>query len=178
MIHTWKVLHNWGSKDSLYFNKWWSIHNYNRKPFNPALASLEEESQANIYTKNRTSSLGGAIPKESDQISWWTVNQCRSEAELSLLVNRGLDLADTSTHKPTHQSTKHPGESTCVEERERVQFPMKTAEDQLWIWFDHLLQSRICQIQSIWFRSDWCQSNRLRIHWSMILDLLHYSSIY
>ena len=51
-----------------------------------------------------------------------------------------------------------------MEERGREKFPIKDAEDQLWIWFDHLLQSRIYQIQSIWFRSDWFHSNWLRIH--------------
>ena len=145
MIHTWKVLHNWASNASLYFNKWWSIHSYNGKPFSPTLTSLEEGSSSRIYTKYRPSNPGGVqFLMESDEISWWRVHQCRIEAELSLLVNRGLDWAEKSTHTPTHQSIEHQGESTRVEERERVQFPMKTAEDQLCIWFDHLLQSRIC----------------------------------
>ena len=169
-IHTWNVLHNWASKYSLYFNKWRSINGYNGKPFIPALTSLEEGASARIYTNYRPSSPGGVqFLMESNEINCWRVHQCKTKAELSLLVNRGLDWAGTSTHTPTHQSTEHLGESTRVEE---------IAEDQLWIWFDHLLQSRICQIQSICFRFDWFQSNRLRIHWFMILDLLHYSSIY
>ena len=118
-----------------------------------------------LYKNQEIHPGGGTNPKETDHCSWGRVHQCLSEAELSLLVNRGADWADTSTHKPTHQSTEHPGESTRVEERERVQFPIKFVEYQLWIWFDHLLQSRICQIQSICIRSDWFQSNRLRIHW-------------
>ena len=102
---------------------------------------------------------------ESSEINWWRVHQCITEDVLILLVNRGLDWADTSTHTLPPQSTEHPGESTRVEERERAQFPMKTTVDQLWIWFDPLLQSRICQIQSICSRFDWFQSNRLSVHW-------------
>ena len=178
-IHTWKVLHNWASEASLYFNKWRSVHSYNGKPFSPALTSLEEGASSRIYTICRPSSLGGAqFLMESSEIIWWIVHQCRTEAELSLLVNQGPDLADTSTHTLTHRPKTHPDEPKRVEERGRAKFPIKDAQDQLWIWFDHLLQSRICQIQSICFRSDWFQSNRLRIHWFMILDLLHYSSIY
>ena len=59
IIHTWKVLHNWTSKPSLYFNKWLSIHSYNGNPFNPALTSSEEGASARIYTKNMTSSPRG-----------------------------------------------------------------------------------------------------------------------
>ena len=107
---------------------------YNGKPFSLALTSLEEGASSRIYTKHRPSSPGGAqFLMESSEINWGRVHQCITEALLSLLVNRGLDLADTSTHTPTHRPTEHPGESTRVEERERVQFPMKTAVDQLCI---------------------------------------------
>ena len=57
----------------------------------------------------------------------------QNEDELSLLVNRGPDLDDTSTHTLTHRPTEHPREPKRFEERERAQFPMKTAVDQVWI---------------------------------------------
>ena len=132
-IHTWKVLHNWASKDSLYFNKWKSVHSYNGKPFSPALTSLEEGASRRIYIIYRPSSPRGAqFLMESSEIKWRRVHQCINEVVLSLLVNWGLDWADTSTHKLTHQSTEHPGESTHVEERERAQLPIKTVEDLIW----------------------------------------------
>ena len=100
---------------------------YNSKPLNPTLTSLEEEAYAWIYTQTRRSSQGGTNPKETDQINWWRVNQCGSEDELSLLVNRGPDLGDTSTHTLTHQPKTHPDEPKCVEERGRAKFPIKDA---------------------------------------------------
>ena len=166
------------------------IHNKNisvlewQQLLNPTLTILEEVAWALFIQKIGDSAQGGCKSqgdrplqlKESPLMSIWSW----TGLPLSLLANRGVDWADTSTHRLTHQSTELPGEPTRVEERERerAQFPIKDAENQLWICPDHLLQSRICQIQSIWCRSDWFQSNRLRIHWSRILDLLHYSSIY
>ena len=118
---------------------------YNGNPFSPALTSLEEGASSRIYTICRPSSPGGVqFLMESSEINWWRVHQCRNEAELSLLVNRGPDLADTSTHTLTHRPKTHLDEPKCVEERGRVKFPIKDAQDQLWIWFDHILQSRIC----------------------------------
>ena len=97
-----------------------------------------------------------------------TESKCQSGGWLSWHIDL---LSESST-------IELPEEPTHVEERGRVKFPIKEAEFQLWIHLDHLLQSRICQIQSIWCQWDWFQSNWLRIHWSRILDLLHYSSIY
>ena len=163
-IHT-NTCTTWYSLQRFFIHKWWSMHNYNSKPFNPALTILEEGASGRIYTKYRPSTSGGVkFLMESDEISWGRVHQCRTEAKLSLLVNRGADWANTWTHKLTHQSTELPGEPTCVEQRGRAQFPIKDAEVQLSIYPDHLLQSRISQIQSIWLRSDWFQSNWMRIH--------------
>jgi len=185
MIHTWKVLQNWAFKASLYFNKWWSIHNYNSKPFNPALTSLEEGASLGYIQKLGDPAQGGRKSQgdTSNQLkeSPSMPDLCLAEPDLSLTECncQSGGWSDWHLNLLTEASTKtHPDEPKRVEERGRVKFPIKDAEDQLWIWFDHLLQSRICQIQSIYFRSDWFQSNRLRIHWSRILDLLHYSSIY
>ena len=107
-------------------------------------------------------------------------NMCLTEPDLSITECncQSESWSDWHLNLLTETSTKtHLDEPKRVEERERAKNPIKDAEDQLWIWFDHLLQSRICQIQLICFRSDWFQSNRLRIHWSMILDLLHYSTL-
>ena len=102
IIHTWKVLHNWASKVSLYFNKWWSIHNYNGNPFNLALTSFEEGASARIYTKYRTSSPGeGTIPhgirwnqlmeSQSMQKWSWTEPSCQSGAWLIWHINPYID---------------------------------------------------------------------------------------
>ena len=90
-IHTWKVLHNLASKASLYFNKWWSIQNYNSKPFNPALTSLEEGASSRIYTNYRPSSPKGGVilhgikwnqlMESSSMQNWsWTEPTCQSGA--------------------------------------------------------------------------------------------------
>ena len=56
--HIWENCTIW-PPNILYFNQWWSIHNYNSKPFNLALTSLEEGASTRIYTKTRRSSPGG-----------------------------------------------------------------------------------------------------------------------
>ena len=70
---------------------------------------------------------------ESSEINLWRVHQCTTEAGISLLVNRGPDLADTSTHTLTHWPKTHPDEPKRVEERGMAKFPIKDAQDQLWI---------------------------------------------
>ena len=89
---------------------------------------------------------------------------CLTEPDMSLIQCNCQSESWSDWHLSllTEASTKtHVDETKCVEERGRTKLPIKDTEDQLWIWFDHLLQSRICQIQSIWFRFDWFQSNRL-----------------
>ena len=157
---------------------------YNSKPFNPTLTSLEEavvlgykQKPGDLAQRGRKSQ--GDRPNMVMEIPSMP-DLCLTEPDLSLTkCSCQLESwSDWHLNLLTKASTKtHPDEPKHVE-RGRGKFPIKDAEDQLWIWFDHLLQSRICQIQSICFRSNWFQSNRLRIHWSMILDLLHYSSIY
>ena len=100
IIHTWKVLHNWASKASLYFNKWISIHSYNGKPFSLALTSLKEGASSRIYTKYRPSSPGGR------NSSW---NQMKSADGESINAELKLNWAYLSTgdlieltHQPIH----------------------------------------------------------------------------
>ena len=126
MIHTWNVLHNWSSKASLYFNKWWSIHNYNSKPFNPALTSLEEVA------------VLGYIQKPRDPAQWGHKSQgdrpnmlmespsmpdlCLTEPDLSLTECncQSESWSDWHLNLLTEASTKtHPDEpKTCGGERE------------------------------------------------------------
>ena len=161
IIHTWKVLHNWASKSSLYFNKWWSIHNYNGKPFSPSLTSLEEGVVPGYIQKPGDPAQGGC-KSQGDRPNMLMESPsmpdlCLTEPDLSLTECncQSESWSDWHLNLLTEASTKtHPDEPKRVEERGRAKFPIKDAEDQLWICPDHLLQLRICQIQSIWFRSD------------------------
>ena len=178
-IHAWKVLHNWASKASLYSTNEDQYIVYNGNPFIPGLTSLEEGASSRIYTICRASSpVGVQFLMESSEINWWRVHQCRTEAELSLLVNRGPDLADTSTHTLPHWPIEHPGESTRVEEREGAipnEYHCRLALDL--IWSPPLVKdlSDPVNLLQIWLISVKSVENPLSY---LILDLLHYSSIY
>ena len=161
IIHTWKVLHNWASKSSLYFNKWWSIHSSNGKPFNPPLTSLEEGVVLGYIQKPGDPAQGGCksqgdnpnMMMESPSMPYL----CLIEPDLSLTECncQSESWSDWHLNLLIEASTKtHLDEPKCVEERGRAKFPIREVEVQLWIHLDHLLQSRICQIQSICFRSD------------------------
>ena len=101
------------------FQKWWSIHNYIGKPFNPALTSLEEGALARIYTKNMTSSLGGAqFPR--NQIKSADGESINADLKLNwayLLTGGLIEL----THQPIHRhiSPQSIQESPHVWRRER-----------------------------------------------------------
>ena len=145
-IHTWKVLHNWASKSSLYFKKWRSVGSYNGNPFSPTLTSLEEAIVLGYIKKLGDPALGGCKSQgdTSNQLkeSPSMPNLCLTEPDLSLTeCNCQLESwSNWHLNLLTEASTKtHPDEPKHVEERGRVKFPIKDVEDQLWIWFDHLL---------------------------------------
>ena len=139
LSETWKCTsthtmpwHHLASKASLYSDRKRYYTVLQQKwLLNPTLTSLEEATWALFIQKIGDPAQGGANSKETNHCSWRRVNQCWSEAKLSLPINLGADWADTSTHRLTHQSTELPGEPTRVEERERAQFPIKAAEDKL-----------------------------------------------
>ena len=141
----------------------------------PVLTSLEEEAVPRYIQfaghpaqGGRNSSWNQVKSTDGEFINArYMSNWARSESHwVQLSIGELIWLTPQPIHWSIHQNSSR-WAKTCWE-RGRVKLPIKNAKDQLWIWFDHLLQSRICQIQSICFRSNWFHSNQLRIHWFMI----------
>ena len=119
----------------------------------PVLTSLEEAVVLGYIQKPGDPAQGGR-ESQGDKTNMLMkspsmLDLCLTEPDLSLTECncQSKSWSDWHLNLLTETSTKtHPDEPKRVEERGREKFPIKDAEDQLWIWFDHLLQSRICQI--------------------------------
>ena len=183
MIHTWKVLHNWASKASLYFNKWWSIHNYNSKPFNPALTSLEEGASLGYIQKLGDPAQGGRKSQgdTSNQLkeSPSMPDLCLAEPDLSLTECncQSGGWSDWHLNLLTEESTKnHPVEpKTCWGEREG-EMPLKdhcrSALDLIWSPPSVKDLSDPVNLLQIWLISVKSVENPL-IYWFLICSIIH-----
>ena len=100
-----------------------------------------------------------------------------TESDLSLTKcnYQSKSWSDWHINRLTKTSTKsHPDGPTCVEERERAQFPRLHDVVHSLLSADKLLLLRNGQLQSIQSRWDWFQSNRSKSHWFRIYGFLHY----
>ena len=151
IIHTWRALHHRSCLQRFLYSN--IVNNTITIALNPALTSLEEENWALFITKTRNLAQGGRNSQgERDCSCMWSQSRlykCLTKPNMSLIECKCQSGGWSDWHLSllTEASPKtHLDEPKHVEERGRAKFPIKDVEDQLWIWFEHLLQSRICQI--------------------------------